>query len=103
MLRVLTILAAIAALAVTAAPASASGSEIAVESLTPSAVANHTQGTVSLVFLHGDFSTYSGFSIDVGTSEAAKRVTDGTSNTVQFVTATPQPGGTNGIIAILIG
>lgn len=68
MIRVLAILAAIAALAVSAAPASASRSEIAVESLTldvgakpstqgQSAVANHTEGTVSVMFLHGDFSS----------------------------------------------
>jgi len=68
MFRALSILAAGAALAVSAAPASASESEIAVESLTlafgakpptqgQSAVANHTQGTVSVMFLHGDFSS----------------------------------------------
>ncbi len=68
MIRALSILAAVAALAVSAAPASASQSEIAVESLTlavgvkpstqgQSAVANHTQGTVSVMLLHGDFSS----------------------------------------------
>ena len=68
MIRALSILAAVVALAVSAAPASAS-SEIAVESLTlavgakpstlgQSAVANHTQGTVSVMFLHGDFASF---------------------------------------------
>ena len=68
MFRALTMVTAGAALAVSAAPASASQSEIAVESLTlavggkpstqgQSAVANHTQETVSVMFLHGDFSS----------------------------------------------
>ena len=68
MIRVLTILAAVVAPAVSAAPASAAASEVAVEGLTlavgtkPSApgqaaVANHTEGTVSVMLLHGDFST----------------------------------------------
>ena len=67
MTRALTILAAVVALAVSAAPASALPRPAA------------------------------GFSIDIGTSEAAKQVTDGTSNTLQ------SKAGSNGIIAILIG
>ncbi len=68
MFRALTIVTAVAALAVSGAPASASQSEIAVENMTlavgakpstqgRSAVANHTQGTVNVMFLHGDFSS----------------------------------------------
>jgi hypothetical protein len=73
MFRALTILAATVALAVSAAPASA--------------------GTKPPPRAPGA----AGFSIDIGTSEALKGVTDGTSNTLARTTRR------NGIIAVLIG
>jgi len=54
MIRTLSILAAVAALAVSAAPASASAKP---STQGQSAVPNHTEGTVSVMFLHGDFSS----------------------------------------------
>lgn len=54
MIRTLSILAAVAALAVSAAPASAPAKP---STQGQSAVANHTEGTVSVMFTHGDFSS----------------------------------------------
>jgi hypothetical protein len=77
MFRALTIIGAAVVLAISASPATAGSSQAKVS--------------------RPDIAS---FSIDVGTSEAAKRVTDGTSNTLQSVSPRPTP---NGIIAILIG
>ena len=87
MTRALTILAAIAALAVSAAPVASAGSS--------KAKAPRAERATAFVWL-AELSP-------VKAAAAPKRVTDGTSNTVQFATATPQPVGSNGIIAILIG
>ncbi len=91
MTRALTTIAAIAALAVTAAPVAS-----AATSKKPPPRGFIGAGEV--------------FELNIATKRpkapAAMRltaITDGTSNTLQFVTATPQPGGSNGIIAILIG
>jgi hypothetical protein len=114
MLRALTILAAVVALAVSASPASAGSSKsppprmagvvvligandygvVAPRGVSP---ARASAATSKAKAPRPDVAR---FSIDVGTSEAAKQATDGTSNTLQSVSPKPTP---NGIIAILIG
>ena len=107
MTRTLTILTAVVALAVTAAPVASAGTSKA-----KAPRFERAERATAFVWLAelSPVKAADGHSfLDIGTTEtldmnaAPKRVTDGTSNTVQFVTATPQPGGSNGIIAILIG
>ena len=86
MSRALTILAAVAALAVSAAPASAG------DDPPPGAMVSPSGGEI----LGNDW-------VKAPAPTRLTGITDGTSNTLQFVTATPRPGGGNGIIAILIG
>ena len=121
MIRILTILAAVAALAVSAAPASAGTPEAATGACNVRGFMDYTDDSC-MARSRSDFrarglSTRWGgevvssdamakarrpgvasFSIDVGTSEALKHITDGTSNTLAR-----SQGGPNGIIAILIG
>ena len=94
MLRALTIVATAVALAVSAAPAPAGNAT------QPPGLGTRSGGEVvsSDATARAQRPGAPSFSIDVGTSEALKQVTDGTSNTV-FLSR----GGPSGIIAILIG
>jgi hypothetical protein len=114
MFRALTIVAAVVAVAVSASPASAASSATPPPRTTQVVVligANDygvvaprgaSKGPASAGTSNAKVRRphAAGFSIDVGTSEAVKRVTDGTSNTLQSVQVKPTP---DGIIAILIG
>ncbi len=108
MIRGLTTIAAVAALAVTVAPIASAGNS----KKPPPRVLNIGSTEVfelnTVLKRPRAMGTRSGGEVvsDFAKAPAAMRLTattDGTSNTLQFVTAAPQPGGTNGIIAILIG